>query len=128
MSWVSPFPSEKEWLRSGLRSYDVHREEQRPRGRSAARRFELKTRRNKERPCEVFGRWLNAPLLDELDYGKNGRDAGDETVGEFLYRIPEYRERLADYPCSDNSEIRDKLDELLADECTLAREYHARRR
>ena len=31
-------------------------------------------------------------------------------------------------PAQDNSAILAKLDELLADDCTLAREYHEKRR
>jgi hypothetical protein len=59
-----------------------------------------------------FEQELNALLIEELGYGKNGRDASAETIGAFLYRLPEYRE---------------KLDELLADDCALARAFHERR-
>ena len=75
-----------------------------------------------------FEQELNALLLQESGYGKNGREATDETIGEFLYRLPEYRENLGGYPRSDNAGITGKLDELLADDCALARELHDRRR
>jgi uncharacterized protein (TIGR00661 family) len=74
-----------------------------------------------------FEQELNALLLEELGYGKNGREPTADTVGEFLYRIPEYRGRLADRRDSDNREIKAKLDDLLADDCALAREFHERR-
>ena len=75
-----------------------------------------------------FEQELNAHLLDDLNYGKNGRTADSESIGDFLYRIPEYQSALESYPAQDNSAILAKLDELLADDCTLAREYHEKRR
>jgi uncharacterized protein (TIGR00661 family) len=75
-----------------------------------------------------FEQELNALLLEDLGYGRNGRDATGETIGAFLYRLPEYRERLAGRRTSDNREIKDKLDELLADDCALAREFHEKRK
>ena len=48
-------------------------------------------------------------------------------VGDFLYRIPDMKQRLTDYRSADNSEIKLKLDELLADNCRLARSFHAQR-
>jgi uncharacterized protein (TIGR00661 family) len=75
-----------------------------------------------------FEQELNAHLLAEAGYGKNGREAGAETVGDFLYRLPAYRARLAGYPRSDNTAITAQLDELLAEEAALAREYHRKRR
>jgi uncharacterized protein (TIGR00661 family) len=74
-----------------------------------------------------FEQELNAILLAELRYGKNGREATVEGVGEFLYRLPEYRERLTSYDAGDNGAIKDKLDELLADNCAEASRFHARR-
>jgi uncharacterized protein (TIGR00661 family) len=75
-----------------------------------------------------FEQELNALLLEDAGYGRNGREAGPETVGNFLYRLPSFRSRLEDYPRADNSAITAKLDELLDDDCALAREYHRRRR
>ncbi len=75
-----------------------------------------------------FEQSLNAILLGEAGYGKNGWRARSVDVGDFLYRLPEYRERLATYPAQDNRVIKAKLDELLADGCALAHEYHRRRR
>ena len=75
-----------------------------------------------------FEQELNAHLLEDLNYGKNGRTADSELIGDFLYRLPEYQAALESNPAQDNSAIRAKLDELLADDCTLAREYHEKRR
>jgi hypothetical protein len=67
-------------------------------------------------------------LLEDIGYGKNRRKADVETIGDFLYRIPEYLEVLGSYKPQDNRVILDKLDELLVDDCNLAREYHKRRK
>ena len=74
-----------------------------------------------------FEQELNALMLAELGYGKNGRKATEETIGEFLYRLPEYRERLRGYVTDQGPPVESKLDELLADDCALAREFHRRR-
>ena len=70
---------------------------------------------------------LNAHMLDEMGYGKGCLRMGAETLGDFLYRIPYYEEALRSYRRSDGSELKAKLDELLADGCKLAREYHRAR-
>ena len=75
-----------------------------------------------------FEQELNALLLQDLGCGKNGRKATIETVEAFLYRLPEYRERLEELPQHDeNRGILAKLDELLADGFAGAREAHERR-
>ena len=50
-----------------------------------------------------------------------------ETIGDFLYRLPEYRKNLEEYQPSDDSEIKSKLDELLKDKCALVRKFQRRR-
>ena len=50
-----------------------------------------------------FEQELNAIMLAELAYGKNGREFTAEGLGEFLYRLPEYRERLRRYDARDNA-------------------------
>jgi len=67
-------------------------------------------------------------LLEDIGYCKNGRKADVETIRDFLYRIPAYQEALESYKPQGNSVILDKLDELLVDDCNLAREYHKRRK
>ncbi|SVC90660.1 uncharacterized protein METZ01_LOCUS343514, partial [marine metagenome] len=71
---------------------------------------------------------LNAHLLEDIGYGKNGRKAVVETIGDFLYRIPAYQEALGSYKPQGNSVILAKVDELLVDDCNLAREYHGKRK
>lgn len=74
-----------------------------------------------------FEQELNAFQLEQLGYGKNVAEATAEAIGDFLYRLSDYRERLREYQAGDNSQIKAKLDELLADGCALAREFHQRR-
>jgi uncharacterized protein (TIGR00661 family) len=74
-----------------------------------------------------FEQELNAIMLAELGYGKNGRKPTAETIGDFLYRLPEFRGRLGRYATGDNGPIQTKLDELLAEDCSLARQYQLRR-
>jgi len=74
-----------------------------------------------------FEQELNALLLESLGYGKNGRTLSVETIGDFLYRLPEMKQRLESYPRKDNREITAKLDELLAADAALAREFHRKR-
>jgi len=52
---------------------------------------------------------------------------GAEAIGDFLYRLPDYGQRLEAYEPGDNSEIKAKLDELLEDDCALARRFHEER-
>jgi len=74
-----------------------------------------------------FEQELNAILLAEQGYGKNGRELTAEMIGDFLYRLPEFKDRLQEYVGEDNRRIESKLDELLADDCNLARTFHDRR-
>ena len=75
-----------------------------------------------------FEQELNAHWLAKLKYGVNLRRVRSEAVGNFLYRVPDFRENLSAYNAVDNSAIKDKLEELLRDNCALARDYHHRRR
>jgi len=70
-----------------------------------------------------FEQELNAFQIQQLGYGKCVRDPSSEAVGDFLYRLPDYRERLQDYVSSDSTEIKAKLDQLLADDLKLLKEY-----
>jgi len=74
-----------------------------------------------------FEQELNALLLGTLGYGKNGRELSAESIGDFLYRLPEMKQRLEGHPRKDNGEITAKLDELLAADASLAREFHRKR-
>jgi uncharacterized protein (TIGR00661 family) len=74
-----------------------------------------------------FEQELNGFQLQQLGYGKSEPQVRPEAIGDFFYRVPEYAQRLKAYESHDNRAIMDKLDELLADDCTQARWYHDRR-
>ena len=74
-----------------------------------------------------FEQQLNGFQLQRLGYGVSVDEPSQEAVGNFLYRLPDYRQRLQTYIAADNSAILAKLDELLDDGCAQARAYHARR-
>jgi uncharacterized protein (TIGR00661 family) len=74
-----------------------------------------------------FEQELNAVMLDNQGYGKGCFRVLPETIGDFLYRIPQYEQSLTSYQGSDGYEIRAKLDELLAGNCSLARDFHKNR-
>jgi uncharacterized protein (TIGR00661 family) len=75
-----------------------------------------------------FEQEINAHQLAELGYGKNAPSLSSEAVGDFLYRLPDYEERIRTYEIGDGQAIKDKLDELLANDCALAKEYHEKRK
>jgi uncharacterized protein (TIGR00661 family) len=75
-----------------------------------------------------FEQELNAFQLDRLGYGKGASELHPETIGDFLYRLPDYESRLEEYAPGDNRAIKEKLDELLADSGTLLQDFHAHRR
>ena len=66
-------------------------------------------------------------MLEGQGYGKGCFRILAETLGDFLYRVPVYERKLESYRGSDGREIRTKLDDLLADRCALAGEYHRKR-
>jgi len=74
-----------------------------------------------------FEQQLNAFQLERLGYGKRVSDVGPEVIGDFLYRLPDYAEQLQGYEAADNRAIKGKLDELLENECALARWFHDHR-
>ena len=74
-----------------------------------------------------FEQQLNGFQLANLGYGKSADEPSAESIGDFLYRLPDYAERLQEYDGRDSSAIKAKLDELLADECRLARTFNAER-
>ena len=74
-----------------------------------------------------FEQELNAFQLQRLGYGKCVREVGAEAIGDFLYHAPDYADRLEHYQGGDNRAIKEKLDELLEDDCALARCFHDQR-
>lgn len=53
---------------------------------------------------------LNAHHLELLGYGRNARAWTRETVGDFLFRLPQYEAALAGYPRSDNRALLKAVD------------------
>jgi len=74
-----------------------------------------------------FEQELNAYLLARLKYGINLRRIRTEAIGNFLYRLPEYKSNLNTYRAEDNSAIKAMLGELLEDNCLRAKEFHPNR-
>ncbi len=64
-----------------------------------------------------FEQELNAFYIQQLGYGKCVRQASVDAIGDFLYRLPDYRDALQSYVSSDSRELKSKLDKLL--ECNL---------
>jgi len=75
-----------------------------------------------------FEQELNAVLLARLKYGINLNRIRPEAVGNFFYRLPDYRDSLNTYRAEDNSAIKAMLGQLLENNCLLARQFHNRRR
>jgi uncharacterized protein (TIGR00661 family) len=75
-----------------------------------------------------FEQELNAYLLARLKYGLNLGRVRTEAIGNFLYRLSDYKNNLKNYRAEDNSAIKAKLGELLDNYCLLAKEFHSRRR
>ena len=50
-----------------------------------------------------------------------------KTFTDNLKKLPDFEEKLKGYEASDNSEIKAKIKDLLADGCALAIEYHDKR-
>ncbi len=48
-----------------------------------------------------FEQELNGHLLEKLQYGANVRRISPETIGNFLYRLPDFSERLKGYRAED---------------------------
>lgn len=61
-----------------------------------------------------FEQIFNAHWLEKMGYGVYWKELSKERVEAFLYNLPQYRERLAEYPRRGNSELFQKLDELIA--------------
>ncbi len=75
-----------------------------------------------------FEQQVNGHALEKLGYGMNVRTFSADAVARFLDRVPEYATRLQGYDATGNHAIEAKLDELLASDAALARDFHRRRR
>jgi uncharacterized protein (TIGR00661 family) len=74
-----------------------------------------------------FEQEINGFLLAELHYGINLRRVNFEAIGNFLYRVPDFKQSLNSYQVQDNSLIKARLEELLDNNCALAWAYHQKR-
>jgi uncharacterized protein (TIGR00661 family) len=61
-----------------------------------------------------FEQVFNAYWLDKTGYGAYWEQLTRECIESFLYNLPLYREKLADYPRQGNSALLEKLDTLIA--------------
>ena len=75
-----------------------------------------------------FEQELNAFWMAKLNYGINLRRIRSEAVGNFLYRLPDYENKLNAYHAVDNRAIKAMLAELLDNNCELVKAYHFRRK
>jgi uncharacterized protein (TIGR00661 family) len=61
-----------------------------------------------------FEQIFNAYWLDKTGYGAYWERLTKECIESFLYNLPHYREKLADYPRQGNAALLQKLDALIA--------------
>src|SRR6202044_1937792 len=62
-----------------------------------------------------FEQIFNAYWLQKMGYGAYWNELNKERVESFLYNLPLYREKLADYPRQGNGALLAKLDSLIGD-------------
>ena len=62
-----------------------------------------------------FEQIFNAYWLQKTGYGAYWEDLNKERIESFLYNLPLYREKLAEYPRQGNSALLAKLDALIAE-------------
>ena len=74
-----------------------------------------------------FEQELNAFQLSQNGWGAAMNELNDTAIGDFLYRLPEYRERLKEYDRDAALGIKDKLLELVADDGAQAAEFKRQR-
>ncbi len=71
---------------------------------------------------------LNAWQVQQSGYGLASANPTIDTPGHFLYHhLPNLRRQSCDYPRDDDTGIRDKLAELVANDAALARQYRINR-
>ena len=61
-----------------------------------------------------FEQIFNAFWLGRTGYGAFWEELPKERVESFLFNLPHFREKLAEYPKTSNRELFDKLDALIA--------------
>jgi uncharacterized protein (TIGR00661 family) len=65
-----------------------------------------------------FEQTFNAYYLDKMGYGAYWEDLNKERVESFLFNLPLFRERLAQYPRQGNTALLEKLDALIGEYTT----------
>jgi uncharacterized protein (TIGR00661 family) len=61
-----------------------------------------------------FEQIFNAYWLDKSGYGAFWEELDKERIESFLFNLPHYREKLAEYPRQGNAALLEKLDSLIA--------------
>jgi len=74
-----------------------------------------------------FEQEYNGYMLEQCGFGKNMPKLNKNLISAFLYEIPDYKENLNNYNHIGNSDVFNKLDELLADDLELLIKYHKKR-
>ena len=73
-----------------------------------------------------FEQALNALMLDQLGFGKSSFDLHSDQIAAFIYRIPDYKKNLKNYPHEGNQKIKEFLDKLLANQGQRLKDFHRR--
>ena len=68
-----------------------------------------------------FEQIFNAYWLQKMGYGAYWEELNKERIESFLYNLPLYREKLADYPRQGNQALLAKLDTLIAEFASQSR-------
>ena len=74
-----------------------------------------------------FEQELNGILLEQAGFGMNLRNISEEAISAFLYKLPDYRSKLNKFESWDNGGIKNKLKELLDNDCSVAIDFHRKR-
>ena len=74
-----------------------------------------------------FEQEYNGYMLEQCGFGKNMLKLNKNLISAFLYEIPDYKANLKNYNHIGNSEVFNKLDELLANDLAELKKYHKKR-
>lgn len=64
--------------------------------------------------AKQFEQVLNAYYLDKMEYGAMAEDLTTEAIEAFIARLPDYQQKLADYPAQNNHLLYAHLDAIIA--------------
>ena len=71
-----------------------------------------------------FEQIFNSHWLQKMVYGAYWEELNKERVESFLYNLPRYREKLAEYPRQGNGALLAKLDALIAEYASRSQSTH----